>query len=91
MQTFKSLKSNNSFLPFAERICGGGALGGHEVLGLLDQDHEHAFGLPVAPGGLAPLGVRGGRGHELEGNDDVTAIVQLRLVARRLGLKFRFA
>ena len=63
-------------VPFAEWVCVGGAPGdGDEVLGLLDEHHQHPARPPVAG---VRCGIRGWadlwRGDELEGDDDLAAV-----------------
>ena len=68
-------------VPFAEWVCVGGAPGdGDEVLGLLDEHHQHPARPPVVA--RVRAGGRGvGRGgadlwrrDELEGDDDLAAV-----------------
>ena len=68
-------------VPLAEWVGVGGAPGdGDEVLGLLDEHHQHPARPPVArvrPGGRGGVGRRGAdlwRRDELEGDDDLAAV-----------------
>ena len=79
--TFMQNRKQKPSVPFAEWICVGRAPGDrHEVLGLLDEHHEHPARLPARVGGgrRRCCGRRGrpglGRRHELERDDDLAAV-----------------
>ncbi len=70
---FYVVKISNS--PFAEGIRVGRPLGRHQVLGLLDEDHQDAPDLSArVRRRVVPAHVGGGAGDEFEGDDDVAAV-----------------